>query len=79
MDNSVLERRNNTYALVVPAGWDGYGTEAEREMSRDQPGEVNRGLITESFEGTLILRNSCSAGNKGEPFLVLDKVPSTLE
>ena len=65
MDNSVLGRRNNTYTLVVPGRWDGYGTEAERE--RDQPGEVNRGLITESFEGTLILRNSCSPGNKGEP------------
>lgn len=36
-------------------------------MSRDQPGEVNRGLITESFEGTLILRNSYSPGNNGEP------------
>lgn len=39
----------------------------EREMSRDQPGEVKRGLITESFEGTLILKNSCSPGNNGEP------------
>lgn len=36
-------------------------------MSGDHSGEVNRGLITESFEGTLILRNSCSTGNNGEP------------
>ena len=41
--------------LVVPGRSDGYGT------------EVNRGLITESFEGTLILMNSCSTGNNGEP------------